>query len=113
MRFLLGKYGVRVNPELFELLKRWPKPKSLTDIRIFFGLLQLFRRFIPKVSEISAPMTDLTKKNMGIGKWGKKCDEAFQRLKELISQAPIIVAPDWRKPFGGHFDASKLAVGGT
>ena len=111
--FLVGKDGMRVNPEKVDVLRTWPTPESLTELRSFLGLLQFFRRFIPKFSAIAAPLTNLTKKEMGIGKWNEKCDEAFQKLKDAIVQAPILVAPDWKKPFRGHVDASQLAVGGT
>ena len=65
--FLVGRDGIRVNPEKVDVLKTWPKPKSLTELRSFLGLLQFFRRFIPKFSGIAAPLTDLTKKEKGIG----------------------------------------------
>ena len=66
--FLVGKKGLRVNPEKFEVLKTWPKPETLTDGMSFVGLLQFFRTFIPKFSEIAAPLTNFTKKGVGIDK---------------------------------------------
>lgn len=45
---IVGKNGVGVNPAKVEVLKSWPRPKSLTDVRSFIGLLQFFRRFIEK-----------------------------------------------------------------
>ena len=77
------------------------------------GLLKVFRRFIPKFSETAAPLTNLTKKGVGIDKWNSDCDAAFKKLKNSITQSPILGAPDWKKPFRGYFDASQLAVGGT
>ena len=34
-------------------------------------------------------------------------------MKKSITKSPIPVAPDWKKPFRGHVDASQLAFGGT
>ena len=62
-----------------QVLKTWPKPKSLFEVRSFFGLLQFFQRFIPKFSEVAAPLTNRTKKDQGIEKWNEKCDEAFEK----------------------------------
>ena len=110
---LIGKNGIRVNPKKVEILRTWPKPDSITDLRSFLGLLQFFRRFIPDFAKVAAPLTDLTKKDMGLHKWDKSCDEAFEKLKTAITEAPILVSPDWKKPFRGHVDASQTAIGGT
>ena len=58
-------------------------------------------------------MTNLTEKDQGIGKWNAKCYEAFKKLKEAITNAPVLVSPDWTKPFRCHIHASQTAVGGT
>ena len=113
LRFLVGKHGLRVNPSKVEVLKTWPKPKSLFEVRSFLGLLQSFRRFVAKFSEVAAAMTNLTKKDQGIGKWNSKCDEAFEKLKEAITNAPVLVSPDWSKPFRCHISSSQTAFGGT
>ena len=91
---VIGKQGIRVNKKKVEILRTWPKPISLTDLRSFLGLLQFFRRFIPNVAKVAAPLTDLTKKDRGVQKWDEQCDEAFEKLKTAITSAPILVAPD-------------------
>ena len=111
--FLVRKDEMRDNPSKVEVLKTWPKPKSLFEVRSFLGLLQFFRRFIPKFSEVAAPMTHLTKKDQGIEKWDEKCDEAFEKLKKAITNAPILVSLDWSKSFRCHIDASQTVVGRT
>ena len=110
---IVGTEGVRVNPEKAEVLRTWPRPETLTELRSFLGLLQFFRRFIKSFSGIAAPLTNLTRKEQGIHKWDAKCDQAFEELKAAITSPPILVAPDWENKFGGHVDASQLAVGGT
>lgn len=110
---IVGKNGIRVNPSKVEVLKSWPRPQSLTDVRSFIGLLQFFRRFIKDFSTLATPLTNLTKKGYGIQKWDETCDKAFESLKQAITTAPILVAPNWKKPFRGHVDASEFGVGGT
>ena len=105
--------GIKVDTKKVEVLKAWPKPKTLTEVRSFMGLLQFFRRFIKDFSKLSAPLTNLTRKGEGIQKWDERCDESFESLKSSITSAPILIAPDWKKPFRGHIDASETAVGGT
>lgn len=110
---IVGQKGLRVDPKKVEVLREWPQPKTLTDVRSFMGLLQFFRRFIKDFSKLASPLTNLTKKGQGIQKWDDKCDKAFEALKKSITTAPILVAPDWKNPFRGHVDASEFAVGGT
>ena len=110
---VVGQKGIKVDPKKVEVLKAWPKPKTLTEVRSFMGLLQFFRRFIKDFSKLSAPLTNLTRKGEGIQKWDERCDESFELLKSAITSSPILIAPDWKKPFRGHIDASETAVGGT
>ena len=44
-------------------------------------------------------------------KWTEECNEAFEKLKNALVNAPILRALDWNKPFCVHIDASKFAVG--
>jgi len=43
---IVGKKGVTVAQQRCEVLRTWPKPTSLTEVRSFIGLLQFFRIFI-------------------------------------------------------------------
>ncbi|GJR44747.1 reverse transcriptase domain-containing protein [Tanacetum coccineum] len=43
--------------------------------------------------------------------FSKECIEAFETLKLKLTQAPILVAPDWDLPFEIMCDASDFAVG--
>ncbi|RVW32849.1 Retrovirus-related Pol polyprotein from transposon 17.6 [Vitis vinifera] len=43
--------------------------------------------------------------------WTKACQEAFKRLKSLLTTAPIVRSPNWSLPFELMCDASDYAVG--
>lgn len=108
-----GRNGIRVDPENVEVIKNWPRPEHLTEIRGFLGLVQLFKRFIKTFSELARRLTGLTKKTKGITAWKADCDDSFKTLKASLMNAPILVAPDWEKPFILHVDASQFAFGRT
>lgn len=91
---IVGKDRIRADSKKVKVLKSWPKPGTLTDTRIFMGLLQFFRRFIKNFPEIAAPLTNLTKKDQGIQKWDARCDEVFESLKNAIKSAPTLRSPD-------------------
>nr|GEU45943.1 reverse transcriptase domain-containing protein [Tanacetum cinerariifolium] len=43
--------------------------------------------------------------------FSKECVEAFQTLKRKLTEAPILIAPDWDMPFELMCDASDFAIG--
>ncbi|GJV69178.1 reverse transcriptase domain-containing protein [Tanacetum coccineum] len=61
-------------------------------------------------SKIARPMTHLLEKETPFI-FSKECIEAFETLKLKLTQAPILVAPDWDLPFEIMCDASDFAVG--
>ena len=43
--------------------------------------------------------------------WNEECQEAFNRLKQLCSQTPILAHANYKKPFKLHTDASENGFG--
>ncbi|XP_073025100.1 uncharacterized protein [Primulina eburnea] len=54
---------VEVDPSRVESVKEWQVPKSVTEIRSFFGLADYYRKFIQGFSAIAVPIIALEKKN--------------------------------------------------
>ncbi len=67
-------------------------------------------KHIPIFAKIATPLTNLTKNNVAFV-W-KKCREAFKKLKQCLTQAPILITADISKPFVTT-DANKTRVGGV
>ena len=81
----VGRDGVHIGRDRVEAIEEWPRPTSVTEIRSFIGLAQFFRRFVKGFSQITAPLTDLTRKGSGIHHWNADCDSAFARLKKALT----------------------------
>ncbi|GJX04980.1 reverse transcriptase domain-containing protein [Tanacetum coccineum] len=69
-----------------------------------------FQRFIKDFSKISRPMTKLLEKD-SVFNFDEECNKAFETLKEKLTNAPIMVSPNWSLPFELMCDASNFAVG--
>ncbi|GJX89392.1 reverse transcriptase domain-containing protein [Tanacetum coccineum] len=69
-----------------------------------------YRRFIKDFSNISRPMTHLLEKNTPFI-FSEECIQAFQTLKKKLTEAPILIAPNWDQPFELMCDASDYAIG--
>lgn len=59
-------------------------PADANEVRVFMGLVNFYRRFLPDLSRVAAPLTDLTKKNRPF-EWSTQCQQAFVKIKHLIS----------------------------
>ncbi|GKF85602.1 reverse transcriptase domain-containing protein, partial [Tanacetum coccineum] len=55
-------------------------------------------------------MTHLLEKNTPFS-FSNECIQAFQTLKKKLTEAPILIAPDWDLPFELICDASDFAIG--
>ncbi|GJU43009.1 reverse transcriptase domain-containing protein [Tanacetum coccineum] len=55
-------------------------------------------------------MTHLLEKNTPFV-FSEECIQAFQTLKKKLTEAPILIAPDWDQPFELMCDASDYAIG--
>jgi len=82
----------------------------VAEIRSFLGLAGYYRRFIPEFSRIAKPMTELFKKGTKFH-WSDQCEEAFRKLRTLLTSAPILAQPDTTKPFDIYCDASGTEIG--
>ena len=69
------------------------------------GLAGYNCRFVKDFSWVSHHITSLQRKGKKFV-WTEKCEEAFQKLKELLTSAPILVVPDPAGNFMVCTDAS-------
>ncbi|GJZ30002.1 reverse transcriptase domain-containing protein [Tanacetum coccineum] len=74
------------------------------------GRQEFYHRFIKYFSKISRPMTKLLKID-SVFDFNEECIKAFKTLKEKLTNAPIMVSPDWSQPFELMCDASNFGVG--
>jgi hypothetical protein len=51
-----------MDPEKIKVIRDWPSPKTIFEVRRFHGLARFYKKFIQNFSIISAPMMDTMKK---------------------------------------------------
>ncbi|GJW51391.1 reverse transcriptase domain-containing protein [Tanacetum coccineum] len=104
------KSGIEVDRAKVDVIAKLPPPTSVKGIRSFLGHAGFYRRFIQDFSKIAWPMTHLLEKET-LFIFSTECREAFETLKKKLTEAPILVAPDWDLPFEIMCDASDFTVG--
>ncbi|GJY43211.1 reverse transcriptase domain-containing protein [Tanacetum coccineum] len=102
--------GIEVDRAKIDVIAKLPHPTTVKGIRSFLGHAGFYRRFIQNFSKIARPMTHLLEKETPFY-FSKECIEAFNTLKENLTEAPILIAPDWNEPFELMCDASDFALG--
>jgi hypothetical protein len=102
--------GILPDPDRIKHVQEWGTPKRAKDVRSFVGLCSYYRRFVPHFASIAEPLHRLMGKNSEF-KWSPEADNAFKMLKQKLTSAPILIAPDWTQPFILHTDASKFGLG--
>nr|GEV34957.1 retrovirus-related Pol polyprotein [Tanacetum cinerariifolium] len=105
----ISKQRIKVNKAKVHVITKLPHPTTVKGIRSFLGHAGFYRRFIKDFSKIARPMTRLLEKDIPFH-FSKECVEAFQTLKRKLTEAPILIAPDWDMPFELMCDASDFSI---
>ncbi|GJR52222.1 reverse transcriptase domain-containing protein [Tanacetum coccineum] len=106
----ISRKGIEVDKAKVDVISKLPHPTTVKGIRSFLGHAGFYRRFIKDFSKISRPMTHLLEKNTPFI-FSEDCILAFQTLKKKLTEAPILIAPNWDQPFEIMCDASDYAIG--
>ncbi|KAA3484115.1 DNA/RNA polymerases superfamily protein [Gossypium australe] len=102
--------GIRVDPRKIEAVLDWKPPRSVAEIRSFLGLAGYYRRFVEGFSLIAAPMTRLLRKEVPFV-WTEKQQESFDKLKKILTEAPVLIQPEAGKEYTVYCDASHTGLG--
>nr|XP_016451558.1 PREDICTED: uncharacterized protein LOC107776208 [Nicotiana tabacum] len=107
---IVSSEGVKVDPSKIQAIIDWKLPKTPTEIRNFLGLAGYYRRFVKGFSIIASPLTKLLGENAKFV-WDNKCQESFENLKSLLTQAPILSLPAEGNDYVVYSDASHRGLG--
>nr|GEY51329.1 DNA-directed DNA polymerase [Tanacetum cinerariifolium] len=106
----ISKNGLEVDRSKVDVIAKLPYPMTVKGVRSFFGHACFYQRFIQDFSKIARPMTHILEKDTPFV-FSKDCIDAFETLKKKLTEASILVVPDWNLPFELMCDASDFAIG--
>ena len=109
---LISSSGIQLLPKKLRSIKNMPAPRSPKGVKQFLGLAGYYCKFIPRFSDLSRPLTRLTRKDV-LFEWTKECQACFELLKEKLCTYPIIWYPDLNKLHVLFTDASKYGWAGV
>jgi len=106
---IISSKGVAADPQKVEAMQTWHVPKNPTSLRGFLGLTGYYRRFVQGYGSIAKPLTKLLTKEGFL--WTAEAQQAFETLKQAVTQLPILTVPDFSKTFTVETDASSKGLG--
>jgi hypothetical protein len=93
-----------------QTILNFPPPTNKRELLRFLGMSGFYRKFCSNFSTLVVPLTNLLKKNVKFV-WSEACQQAFDKLKALLASEPVLMAPNFHKPFKLAIDASDVGVG--
>jgi hypothetical protein len=103
--------GVAVDPAKIKAIMDWPAPRNVMEVRSFMGLAGYYRIFIKGFSKIGNPIMSLQRKGKRFV-WSLECEDSFQQLKQLLTNAHVLRIVDPEKYFLVCTDACKEGLDG-
>ncbi|RDX98095.1 Retrovirus-related Pol polyprotein, partial [Mucuna pruriens] len=91
---LVSNRGIEVDKSKIGIITSLPNPTSVREVRSFLGHVGFYRRFIKNFNKLTLPLSKLLQKDMKF-KFDQPCIKAFQELKNQLTSAPILQAPNW------------------
>lgn len=110
--FVVSEFGLHTDPNKVSAMLNYPLPRTFTEIKRFVGMASYYRRFIPEFSKLIAPLNDLLKNKRKGQKvlMTQQAKNGFEKLKEALISAPILITPNFNEGFTIQTDASDVAL---
>ena len=87
-------------------------PTGKDDIHRLRGMVNYLARYLPKLTEVMQPLNNLTHKDVAWN-WDANSDRAFQQLKYMLIEAPVLSFYDEKKELVICTDASASGIIGA
>ena len=98
LSFKVNDKGLQIDDDKIEPILEFPKPKNIKQLQRLKGMASWYRMFIPHFAEMTEPLNRLLKRNKKWD-WGMEQNEAFEKIKELLTSAFILNCSDFSQLF--------------
>ena len=102
--------GLLPDPEKVEAIKEMPCPTDVKGVQRLGGFMNYLAKFLPHISDVMASIRNLVKANVP-WTWSQIHEEAFGKIKKLVSEAPVLRYYDPNKSLVIQCDASEKGMG--
>jgi hypothetical protein len=102
---LITSKGLKPYPEQIRAINEMPPPTDKEGIQRFLGTVNYLDKFIQRKADLQGPITQLTQKKSAFV-WDKPQQDAFEKLKSVITSSPVLSYFDNNRDTVLNVDAS-------
>jgi len=102
--------GLKPDESKITAIINYPRPENKQDVLRLLGMVNFIAKFTPRISDVTAPLRDLTKKNIAFH-WTDRQETAFTNLKKQLSNSETLQYYDVTKSVTLQVDASQKGLG--
>jgi ribonuclease HI len=95
---IVSAEGVRIDPSRVEAIQALSIPRSKKEVQSFLGKINFLRRFVPNFAEEVKLITTMLKKGNEV-RWTPQSRHSFEQIKKALTEAPVLISPDYSKDF--------------
>jgi hypothetical protein len=109
---IISDKGIKPDSLNIKAIKEMKPPTKVKALQRFLGMINFYRKFIPDCSKLAEPLNQLLRKDIS-WRWEEDQRKSFEVMKNILCSEPILIIPDFEKPFVLETDASGYAIGTT
>ena len=106
----LTQCGIEVDPANIKAITEMVAPSDVQGVRRLCGMVQYLARFLPNLSHDLEPLRALTRNDMPWN-WNETCEAAFNKIKDKVTETPVLAFYDPDKQLSLQVDSSKDGLG--
>lgn len=107
--YVIDSTGLFTSQSKIEAISKTPRPTNVTELKSILGLINYYGRFVNNLAGLLHPLYNLLKKNVS-WVWDVNCESAFQRVKDALQSAEVLVHFNPDLPLKLTVDASSYGI---
>ena len=108
--FHISPEGIQPTQGKIEAIMKTSAPTDVKQLQSFLGLVTFYHIFFKDKASICEPLNKLLSKSQK-WKWGTAQEKAFEEIKKVLTEAPLLVHYEEKRPLILTCDASPYGVG--